>query len=79
MYWNFSVSISPWSEYSGLISFRTDWFDLLNSPQHSQESSPAPQFESNNSSGSAFFMVQLSHLYMTTGKIIALITWMFVS
>ena len=55
MYWNFSVSISPWSEYSGLISFRTDWFDLLNSPQHSQESSPAPQFESNNSSGLSLF------------------------
>ena len=67
-YWNFSFSISSSNEYSGLIFFGIDWFDL----QHSQESSPTPQFESINSSVSAFFMVQLSHSYMTTGKTIAL-------
>ena len=47
--WSFSFSISPSNEYSGLISFRTDWFDLL-AVQGSQESSPAPQFESISSS-----------------------------
>ena len=61
-YWSFSFSISP-SEYSGLISFRIDWFDLLVwspcSPRDSQESSPAPQFESINSS-------VLSYLYGPT-------------
>ena len=49
----------------GLISFKIDWFDL---PWNSHESSPAPQFESTYSLDSAFFMGQLSHLYMTTGK-----------
>ena len=48
-YWSFSVSINPSNEYSGLISFRTDWFDLL-AVQGTQESSPAPQFESISSS-----------------------------
>ena len=49
-YWSLSFSISPSSEYSGLISLRTDWFDLLgSSPRNSQESSPAPQFEVINS------------------------------
>ena len=74
--WSFNFSISPSNEYSGLISFRTDWFDLL-AVQVILESSPAPQFESINSS--AFFRVQLSHLYMTTGKTIALMRWTFVS
>ena len=45
-YWSFSFSISPSNEYSGLSSFRVDWFHLLASPRHSQESSPTPQFES---------------------------------
>ena len=49
-YWSFSFSISPSNEYSGLISFRIDWFDLLASPRDSEESSPAPQFESIKSS-----------------------------
>ena len=50
-YWSFSFSISPSNEYSGLISFRMGWFDLLaGTPRDSQESSPAPQFESINSS-----------------------------
>ena len=48
-YWNFSFSISPFNEYSGLISFRIDWFDLL-AVQGTLKSSPAPQFESINSS-----------------------------
>ena len=49
-YWSFSFNISPSKEYSGLISFRIDWFDLLVvSPRNCQESSPAPQFESMNS------------------------------
>ena len=48
-YWSFSFSISPSNEYSGLISFRTDWFDLLAVQRTLQESSPAPQFEGINS------------------------------
>ena len=68
-YWSFSFSISPSKEYSGLISFRTDWFDLLAvQPRDSLNSSPAPQFESINSSVLSLLMVQLSHPYMTTGK-----------
>ena len=74
-YWSFSIS--PSNEYSGLISFRIDWVDLL-AVQGTQESSPIPQFKSINFSVSAFFMVQLSHSYMTTGKIIALSRWTFV-
>ena len=69
-YWSFSFSISPSNEYSGLISFRMDWFDLLavqgtlkNLLQHNLKVSILQR--------SAFFMVQLSHPYMTTGKTIA--------
>ena len=78
--WSFGFSISPSNEYSGLISFRMDWFDLLavqgtlkSLLQH--HSSKAP---TNSSVLSAFFMVQLSHLYMTTQKTIALTVWTFV-
>ena len=71
-YWGFSFNISPSNEYSGLISFRMDWLDLL-AVQGTQESSPIPQFKSVNSLASAFFVVQLSHPYMTAGKTIALI------
>ena len=53
-YWNFSFSISPSNEYSGLISFRIDWFDLLDCPRNSQESSPTPQFKSISSSALSF-------------------------
>ena len=53
-YWSFSFSISPSIEYSGLISFRMDWLDLLCSPRDSQESSPAPQFKNINSSVLSF-------------------------
>ena len=74
-HWNFSFSINPSKEYSGLISFRMDWLDLL-AVQGTLRSSPTPQFKSINSS--AFFMVQLSHQYMTTGKTIALTRWAFV-
>ena len=76
-YWSFSFSISPSNEYSGLISCRIDWFDLL-SVQGTLESSSASQFEIISSKCSAFFMVQLSHLYMTTGKTIALTIQTFV-
>ena len=52
-YWNFSFSISPFNEYSGLISIRIDWFDLL-AVQGSLKSSPTPQFKSINSSALSF-------------------------
>ena len=52
-YWIFSFSISPFNEYSGLISFRMDWFDL-GRPRDSQKSSPTPQFKSINSSALSF-------------------------
>ena len=78
-YWSFSFSISPSNKYSGLFSFRMDWFDLL----AIQETLKSPlQHHSSKASilgCPAFFMVQLSHLYMTTGKIIALTRWTFVS
>ena len=78
-YWSFSCSISPSSEYSGLISFRIDWFDLL-SVQRTLKS----LFQHHSSKASvlqcsAFFMVQPSHLYMTTGKTVALTRRTFVS
>ena len=69
-YWSFSFSISPSNEYSGLISFRTDWFDLLETVKSLlQHNLKALILQC-----STFFMVQLSHLYsMTTGKTIALL------
>ena len=72
MYWNFSLNISPSNEYSGLISFRMDWLDLL-AVQGTLKS--LLQHQSSRVSivlRSAFFIVQLSHPYMTTGKTIAL-------
>ena len=78
-YWSFSFSISPSSEYSGLISFRVDSFDLL-AVQGTLES--LLQHHKSKASilwDSAFFMVQLSHLYRTTEKTIALIICSFVS
>ena len=53
-YWSFSFNISPSNDYSGLISFRIDWLDLLAVPRDSQESSPTPQFEDINSSVLSF-------------------------
>ena len=73
------LSISPSNEYSGLISFKFDWFDFL-AVQRTPMS--LPQHHSSKASilqQSAFFIVQLSHLYMTIGKTIALTIWTFVS
>ena len=77
-YWSFSFSISPSNEYAGLISFRTDWLDLLvvqgtlkSLFQHHNSKASTPRC-------SAFFMVQLSHPYMTNGKTIGLTIWTFV-
>ena len=76
--WSFSFSISPSNEYSGLISFRMKWLDLLvvqgtlkSLLQHHSSKASILQH-------SAFFIVQLSHSYMTTGKTIALTRWNFV-
>ena len=89
-YWSFSFSICPSKEYSGLISFRTDWVDLLavqgtlkrllqhHSPSVSHESFLRPQFKASIIQCSAFFRVQLSHQYVTTGKTIALTGQTFV-
>ena len=77
-YWSFSFSISPSNEYSGLISFRMDWLDLL-VVQGTLKS--LLQHHSSKMSilwSSAFFIVQLSHPYMTTGKTLALTKWTFV-
>ena len=77
-YWSFSLSISPSNEYSGLISFKMDWLDLL-AVQGTLKS--LLQHRSSKASillCSAFFIVHLSHPYMTTGKTIALTRWTFV-
>ena len=74
-YWSFSFSISPSNEYSGLISFRIDWLDLL-AVQRTFKS--LLQHHSSKASilwCSAFFIIQLSHPYMTTGKTIGLTRW----
>ena len=78
-FWRFSFSISPSNEYPGLISFRIDWLDrfavqgsLKNLLHHHSSKASILQL-------SAFFIVQLSHPYVTTGKTIALIKWTFVS
>ena len=77
-YWSFSFSISFSNEYSGLISFRMDWLDLLavqgtltSVLQHYTSKASIPQC-------SAFFIAQISHPYMTTGKTTALTRWTFV-
>ena len=77
-YWSFSFSISPSNEYSRLISFRMDWLDLL-----SVQGTLKRLLQHHSSKASilwcsAFFLVQLSHPYMTTGKTIALTRWTFV-
>ena len=77
-YWSFSFSISPSNKYSGLISFRMDWFDLL-----AVEGTLRSLLQYYNSKASilrclAFFMFQLSYPYVTTGKTIALTIWTFV-
>ena len=75
-YWSFSFNISPSNEYSGLISFRMDWFDLL--AFQGTLKSLLLQFKNINFWCSAFFMVQLSHPYMTTRKTIVGTIWYFV-
>ena len=77
-YWRFSFNISPSNEYSGLISFRMEWLDILalqgtfkSLLQHRSSKASILQH-------STFFLVQLSHPYMTTGKTIALTRWTFV-
>ena len=77
-YWSFSFNISPFNEYSGLISFRMDWLDLL-----AVQGTLKSLLQHHSSEGSilqcsAFFIVQLSHPYMTTGKTIALTRRTFV-
>ena len=77
-YWSFSLSISPSNKHSRLISFRMDWLDLL------AVQGPLKSLSQHHSSKasilwhSAFFIVQVSHLYMTTGKTIAVTRWTFV-
>ena len=78
-YWSFSFYISPFNEHPGLISFRMDWLDLLEDLQGTLKS--LLQHHSSKASilrHSAFFLVQLSHPYMTTGKTIALTRQTFV-
>ena len=74
-YWSFSFSINPSNEYSGMISFRMDWFDLL-----AVQGTLKSLLQHHSSKAliiwqSAFFGTQLSHPYLTTGKTIALIRW----
>ena len=78
-YWSFSFNISPSNEHQGLISFRMDWLDLLavqgilkSLLQHHSSKASILQ-------NSAFFIVQFSHPYMTTGKTIALTRWIFIN
>ena len=77
-YWSFSFNISPSNEHPGLISFRMDWLDLF-----TVQGTPNGLLQHHSSKASilwhsAFFTVQLSHPYMTTGKTIALTRWTFV-
>ena len=77
-YWSFSFNISPSNEHSGLISFRMDWLDIL-----AVQGTLKSLLQNHSSKASilrcsAFFIVQLSHLYMTAGKTIALMRWTFV-
>ena len=78
VYWSFNFSISPSNEYSGLISFRIDWFNLL-----AVQGTLKSLFQHHSSKASillrsAFFILQLAHPYMTTGKTIAFTRWTFV-
>ena len=77
-YWSFSFSISPSNEYSALISFRMDWFDLLAVQGTLRRLLQHPSSKVSILLRSAFFMVQFSHPYMTVGKTIALTRWTFV-
>ena len=76
-YWSFSFNITPYNEYSGLISFSMDWLNLL-AVQGTLKSLLQHHSSKASIQHSAFFIVQLSHPYMTTGKTIALTRWTFV-
>ena len=78
-YWSFSFSISPSKEYSGLISFRMDWWDLLAVQETLKSLFQTHSSKASILQHSAFFIVQLSHPYMTTGETIALTRQTFVS
>jgi len=77
-YWSFSFSVSPPNEYSGLTSFRIYWFDLLSVQGTLKSLLQNYNLKASILWPSAFFMVQLSHPYMTTGKTIGLTRWTFV-
>ena len=77
-YWSFSFNISPSNEYSGLISFRIDWFHLLAVQETLKCILQYHNLKTSVLQCSASFMVQLSYPYMTTGKTIVLTTWTFV-
>ena len=78
-YWSFSFSNSPFNECSGLTPFKMDWFDLLAVQGTLKSLLQHHSLKASILQHSAFFMVQLSHPYMTTGKTIALIIWIFFS
>ena len=77
-YWSFSFNISPSNEHAGLISFRMDWLDLLAAQRTVKSFNQHHSSKASILQCSAFFTVQLSHPYMTTGKTIALTRWTFV-
>ena len=77
-YWSFSFSVSPSNEYSGLISFRIDWLDLLDVPKTLKSLLQHHSSKVSILQCSVFFIVQLLQTYMTTGKTTALTRWTFV-
>ena len=77
-YWGFSFNISPSNEHSGLFSFRIDWLDLLEVQRTLKSLLQHHSSKASILQGSAFFIVQLSHTYMTMGKTIAFSKWTFV-
>ena len=77
-YWSFNFRISPSNDYSGLISFRIDYFDLLTVLGILKSFLQHHNLKASILQASAFFMVQFSHLYITTGKTIVLTMWTFV-
>ena len=77
-YWSFSFNISPSNEHPGLISFRLDWLDLLAVQRTLKSLLQKPSSKASILQRSDFFIVRLSHPYMTTGKTIALTRWTFV-
>ena len=77
-YWSFSFNISPSNDYSGMISFRMDWLDLLTVQGTLKNLRQHHSSKASNLQRSFFYIVQLSHPYMTTGKTITLTRWTFV-